>query len=194
MKNNKRKRRANQPNQLPWFENFRTQLLNRAFANHFAGRGRYHAKMNPYWVAGTTAGLALCVFDQQREDYSAKPPSAEDLRASNEEQWSLLYEIGSVAWMRKADAVQFLSGVLSELNRRVALRGHDADVILRVLKSEEVLECPTMRHVADLVKRQLPPEKVGRWTDDQHKAFYNRVRMFCQRMGFTPSKPGRPNK
>lgn len=70
MKNNKRKRRANQPNQLPWFENFRTQLLNRAFANHFAGRGRYHAKMNPYWVAGTTAGLALCVFDQQREDYS----------------------------------------------------------------------------------------------------------------------------
>jgi hypothetical protein len=174
--------------QPPWFNDFLDHSLNRAIANHYAGRGRYHAKMNPYWNAGASAGLGLCNIYGTRKIY------AEDLRAFNEQQWWLFNEIGAVAWMRKADAVAFLSGLLSELNRRVPLRGNYTDVILRVLGGKEVWACPTMRHIADLVKRQLPPEVVKRMTKKQHVEFYNSVRMFCKRMGVTPSKRGRPKK
>jgi hypothetical protein len=99
--------------------------------------------------------------------------------------------------MREDDAVEFLSGILAEMKRCNPSRGYEDAAVTKQLfqqHSIRLLACRTTREVADLVMSHLSPEIVARWTEDQRIAFYKRVRMYCRRIGWTPSRRGRPAK
>ena len=177
-------------------KDFRTQVIERVVERKNSTCADRSGKAGTLFGWGAYYGHTLRELDRRRKNYSATYPGAKVVNDFNARRTEVAEEIGSAALMCEADAVEFLSGILAELKWREPKRGNYADVIWRVFRDNTVavLMCPTMRHVADLVKLQLPPEKVERWTKREHVEFYNSVRMFCQRIGFSPAKPGRPRK
>lgn len=176
-----------------WFKEFNKKIVARELATCADSSG----KAKTLFGAGAIMGHVFCELDQQREDYSAAHPGAEAVHAFNERRQWLAERIGKAAFMRKADAVEFLGGVLAELKRRKPQRGYDGTDVTWTLFQKNlsaILACRSTRKVADLVEKHLPQERVARWTKDGRIAFHQRVRMFCKRIGFTPSKRGRPSK
>jgi uncharacterized protein YchJ len=174
--------------------------------------------------AGAIMGHMFCDLDQFHKDDSKAQPTAQAREDLAKRRAWLGVNVGkAAAYMSKTDATEFFSGFLSELKRRSPCRGYGYAAVAEHLFLNHigaVTRCDTQREVADLVKSHLPPEQRARLAEDRHTAlsptaseedrhaevsrkamaeaqriaFYKAVRMFCNRIGFTPAKRGRPPK